>query len=566
MWRVKYGDQYLHDPVGDDYALTDIRMGMELNTSGWCKFSLPNSHPLKSEIKSRDRSNPVEVWLDDEMMWAGWVYEKSTDYWLTGNVSCKGEMAYLGDVRLRPYSTISGKYALTAPSEVDAYFSWLIDQYNRSVDSSRRFEVGVNHGAALDRNNHIFRESAQLPKVADEIQDKLLDKLGGYLFVRYEHGIRYIDYLSECQDVNAQVIDFGVNLLDFVRTDTASGLCTAVVPRGKDGLTVESLGDGPYSGDPDFYIEGDRIVNRAAAQEYGVIEMAYENSDIETAFGLAESAVAALRPSLEPKVTIELKLVDMAMMAVGKFRPLRVGEFVRVRSKPHGFDGYMLVTKLEPDLLDPSQSLYTLGTTFDSLTGETNRKIRELNASIVTAYDKADSLGEDVKAAADMAASAVQEAYEEYAVSASRTEKPSEGASWSREAPSAGGGMFVWRRTVSKYGDGTTVTSEAVPLTGESAASVEITTTDGSVIRNKSGSTVMQASVMYGGDRIGDLETLQAYFGAGACLQWSEGDDGAFAAIGQDDPRLSDDGFSLKVSASDIDGDSSYICALITTT
>ena len=405
MWRVKYGGQYLHDPVGDEHALTDIRMGMEANAAGWCEFTIPEGHPLKSMLKDRDRSNPVEVWLDDEMLWAGFVYERSSDFLLSGRVSCKGELAYLGDVLVRPYSTVPGKQPLTAPSSVDGYFSWLIEQYNERVDSSRRFVVGVNNGAALDRNNHILRESSQLPTVSSEIQDKLIERLGGYLFVRRSGGVRYIDYLAECSDVNAQVIDFGENLLDFARTDTTNGLFTAVRPEGKDGLTLESMPDGTYPKDAAFCKEGDVLVHREAAERYGVIEMQYSNPDAGTVEGLCDSAAAALRPHVEPKTTIEAKLVDMAMMAVGRFKPLRVGELVRVRSRPHGFDGYMLVSKIEPDLLDPSRSVYTLGTTFDSLTGETNRQIRRLNASINSAYDAMAPIGQAAKDAAEKAKS-----------------------------------------------------------------------------------------------------------------------------------------------------------------
>jgi hypothetical protein len=403
MWRVKYGEQYLHDPVGDEHALTDIRMGMEANAAGWCEFTIPEGHPLKSMLKDRDRSNPVEVWLDDEMLWAGFVYERSSDFLLSGRVSCKGELAYLDDVLVRPYSTVPGKQPLTAPSSVDGYFSWLIDRYNERVDSSRRFVVGVNNGAELDGNNHILRESSQLPTVSREIQDKLIERLGGYLFVRRSGGVRYIDYLAECSDVNAQVIDFGENLLDFARTDTTNGLFTAVRPEGKDGLTIESMPDGTYPKDAAFCKEGDVLVHREAAERYGVIEMQYSNPDAGTVEGLCDSAAVALRPHVEPKTTIEAKLVDMAMMAVGSFKPLRVGELVRVRSRPHGFDGYMLVAKIEPDLLDPSRSVYTLGTTFDSLTGETNRQIRRLNASINSAYDAMAPIGQAAKDAAEKA-------------------------------------------------------------------------------------------------------------------------------------------------------------------
>ena len=84
------------------------------------------------------------------------------------------------------------------------------------------------------------------------------------------------------------------------------------------------------------------------------------------------------------------------------------------------------------------------------------------------------------------------------------------------------------------------------------------------MIRNNRGSTTLQATVLYGGERITDLATLESYFGEGACVQWNENNNGELTAIALDDPRVSDDGFSLTVSASEVTGDASYVCCLIT--
>lgn len=151
---------------------------------------------------------------------------------------------------------------------------------------------------------------------------------------------------------------------------------------------------------------------------------------------------------------------------------------------------------------------------------------------------------------------------EEYALSASRSQAPGDGAEWSPTPPEATAGRHVWRRTVTTYGDGTTTTSQAVPLTGESAVAVEISTTAGSTIRNNRGSTTLRATVSYGDERISDQTALEACFGSGSRLAWRQLRDGSLGDE-LEAPRVTEDGFALSVSAEDVTGDVTYVCELI---
>lgn len=416
MYFVKYGEEYLHDPRGDDELLLSVEISVEPSTCGCLTFSVADDHPMRSLLRERDPENPVEVWDGETLIFAGYIWELGHSFELTGEVSCKGELAYLGDSVVRPYSTVAGAAENDAPSTVDGYFRWLIDQHNAHVGPSQQFAVGVNQAAALDKNNHILRSSDQLPTTAEELQEKLLDALGGYVFARREDGRRVIDYLSDCVDVNAQVIDFGVNLLDYVRTDNCEELYTAIrptggTPEGEDEkpVTLAGIPDGPYPRDPAYVKQGDRVYHAAAARRYGMIEMAWDSSDALDPGNLLDAAVVKLRGVVEPKTTLEIKAIDAAIYMQG-YSPLRAGQLVRVRSKPHGFDGYLMVGKIDLDLSDPTQTVYTLGSTYDSLTGETDKQIRRLNASINGAYDAVAPLPRAVKDAASKADGAAQDA------------------------------------------------------------------------------------------------------------------------------------------------------------
>lgn len=70
---------------------------------------------------------------------------------------------------------------------------------------------------------------------------KLVDNLGGVIRVRTgDDGKLYLDYLREYINVNSQTIEFGKNLLDYVRNRDMSNLCTALLPLGakKDSETL----------------------------------------------------------------------------------------------------------------------------------------------------------------------------------------------------------------------------------------------------------------------------------------------------------------------------------------
>ena len=232
MYRILYNDSTIFDPYGNENeVVTDASMSVEINAAAYMDFTMSRLHPLYNTIAERD--GVVTLYWDGNVLFQGVI--ESIDIDIQGNkaISCVSALDYLNDTVVRPYSTIAGEQELTAPSSVDGYFQWLIDQHNeRVLDSGKRFDVGVNQGANLQQNNFIYRSSANNPTTASEISDQLLNALGGYLTMRYVDDRYVLDLYADLHTMNTQIVDFGVNITDFSKTIDTKDQYTALILKG----------------------------------------------------------------------------------------------------------------------------------------------------------------------------------------------------------------------------------------------------------------------------------------------------------------------------------------------
>lgn len=420
-YKVLYDNQLLFDPYTDD-RITDTKLSSKLNAASYFDFTISSTHSLYSKIE--ERAGEVRIYFNNLILFKGEITKIEEDFEGNYSVSCTGVLDYLTATRVRPYSTVEGEQPLKAPSSYDGYFQWLIYQHNSNcLDSRKRFSVGVNQGNMLDKNNYIYRSSEQRPTTASEIEDKILNPVGGYLFVRYQDDLNILDLYADVHDVNTQIIDYGVNILDFTKTTTAETQYTAVVatgytpdpPEGQTDvkmkpITLEGCADGgtPYSST--IIKMGDRVYDVEAVARYGYREYYVSNTDIKTHDGLLEYACKTLNTLLSPALTISVRAVDLALILGEKYQHLQLGQAVRVRSKPRKVDEYLMVNSIDLDLMNPENTTFDLGASYDTLTGQQSAYLKALNASINTSLDTVDALSTDVKNSAKLAQEAKDKA------------------------------------------------------------------------------------------------------------------------------------------------------------
>ena len=413
MYQLTYDSKILFDPYMQSTAITDAKYTGKSNSVSYLDFSIAPNHPLYNTIE-KDKGL-VEFYSDNVLKFRGKINEIEIDDSGYKIVACNSVLQYLNHTRVRSYSTVPGDADITAPTSVEGYFQWLIDQHNLHVkDASERFEVGVNQGAALDKNDYILRSNDNYPTTLNEINDKILDNLGGYLFVEYKDDRNILNLYADVHSTNSQIIDFGSNILSISYKENDDELYTVVIPRGgtpekKEGdtkdpkpINIKNLPDNTFDSDSDIVKSGDCVYSLSATKRYGYREYYYSNNDILDPSNLLKAAVLQLRLQMAPKVTIETKAIDLSIAYPG-YEQLNIGDACRVRSARHNLDDYFMLSEMELDLNDPSQTTYTFGDEYVSLVGRQSNYLKKINSSIDRNYEDVNTAMSYGKAATKLA-------------------------------------------------------------------------------------------------------------------------------------------------------------------
>ncbi len=326
----------------------------------------------------------------------------------------------------------------------------------------------------------------------------------------------------------------------------------------EDPIDLSLIPNGGTRYDSDIIKSEDVIYNPNHVSRYGYREKVFTDSTITNVEDLMQAAIKELNKLAEPTISLDVKAVDLALYMDG-YTHLNVGDAVRVRSAIHNTDEYLMVSSINLNLQDPGNSEYVLGSSYDTLTGQQSGYLKSLSSSINSAVDKAASISADMK---DLSSKAIVSTIYEYASSLSMTDPPEDG--WSITRPSLLAGMYIWQRVITQYGNGISSISDPIMLTGNSAAVMRIDSSRGLIFKNNEISTILTVTVFYGPNIITDSNALKNVFGSGAYLQWSyKGpDDKEFLTIASDDSKLSNNGFTLTITPSDVNTKTVFQCNL----
>lgn len=107
MYSIFADGNLIYSPVvaQQGYAVQDPVLNMEVNKAGSLEFTVPVTNPSYNSYQKLKTIITIEK--DGEVYWRGRVLNDQKDTYLNKSVFCEGELAFLNDGCIRPYSFVS---------------------------------------------------------------------------------------------------------------------------------------------------------------------------------------------------------------------------------------------------------------------------------------------------------------------------------------------------------------------------------------------------------------------------------------------------------------------------
>lgn len=397
MYKVYLDDELMYHPnmvnIGR-LSIENTKLNLELNKTGSFAFAIRKQNPRYAHIKKMQ--SIVKVYDDKDRLFRGRVLNSTRGLYNELQVTCEGELAFLLDSRVRPYEFTGS---------VEEYHRFLVEQHNAQVGEEKQFKPGIC--TVTDPNDYISRASSDYPNTLDEINDKLINLLGGYIWTREEEDGIYIDYLADFDEVNPQAIEFGENLLDFEETIKGQDVATAIIPLGAKIVTEETVVDEEGNETTETVETEDRLTiadindgvdyvyHEEAVKKYGLIFKVVEWEDVTLAENLKAKAEEELQNTIHLLRTLDLTAVDLHALNVN-IKSFRLGRYTPVKSKPHEIDEYLLTRKLSINILNAADSALLLGDEKQTFTDKHVEEKKETNLYIGQVIEESKNAVNDV--------------------------------------------------------------------------------------------------------------------------------------------------------------------------
>jgi len=367
MYQVNIGDKVLYYPTSKDYAIYNTELNEEIGLAGEFTFKVPPTNPLYDQLTQ----GALITILDNNVeIWRGEIKDIKIDFAKIADVYCVEDLGMLGYEFAPPESTKTETYAQR--------FQAAIDYYNANRPAELQFTAGYITNVT----------DSSLCNWTTEHEWSILDSIracicrdSGYLRVRRVTSggtvTRYIDVvrLEDYGRVNQQPIEYGYNLLDYVKESDYGNLVNVLTPYGAEVDTEV------YEGYNER-VQGDTITNAASVSVYGRHAKAVVFDNVTDVNSLNALASSYLTRYSQPQLKMEVKAVDLSQ--VENVDEIKIGDSLHIIAKPFAVDQWLYLTQIKRDLQNAGDNVITLSghvRTGQTLTSQTNENAEAIKQS-----------------------------------------------------------------------------------------------------------------------------------------------------------------------------------------
>lgn len=366
MYVIYVNGQPLHHPnmEPEKCVATSAQLREEVNTHGSLDIQIEPSNPRWGWLSKHD---PVKVFADDVIIWAGRIATIDQDLYGSQLIHCEGKLAYLCDSFIEPFS-----FRGTPANLLQAF----ITKHNQAMGISD-VERTLSRGTVTvtDPNDAIYRYNESSQSVWDAIQDHLVgSSLGGYIL--FDPVTNEVGYYSGYARVCSQEIRFGINLKECGQTEDGTDIVNVLYAFGAQyDPAQETVPDGDgyhvWGGNRLHLTGADWPLVHQSAASVGRFYGTRVWDDITTVEALKRAALAYLDENFAEtlKRRIQVKAVDMSIsdrelpaITVGALCPVVPPNLSGIDKNGFSNAVQLMCAARDLNIVDPSESVFSFGT------------------------------------------------------------------------------------------------------------------------------------------------------------------------------------------------------------
>ena len=356
IYKILLNDtDYLYYP-DSQYVLDNIELNTYIGEAETLTFDMYTTHPSRNAIAIR--SSIISMYRDDTLIFYGDVREIERNLDDTITVHCLGMLSWLNDTVQAQgwYNNTTRQY----------FINQLISRHNTLIDDEdKEFTYG---GGTFGRVTTAVDYVTTLEALRGGLEGLYLKA------TRTQNGVNYLYAytLDEYGTASNQTINFGSNLLDYAEDITTDDLYTAVVPLGRQKISIERTSSDVYQLEAYYNVSevnGGSIVvtDPDAVEAHGFICAVQQWDDEGIPMRLMRYAQNWLDTAQYETISLTLTAIDLSMLD-SNFDAFRLGQKVRCIAEPLGVDITLPVTELTIYPLKPENNTLTLGAQTPTLT------------------------------------------------------------------------------------------------------------------------------------------------------------------------------------------------------
>ena len=316
----------IFDPSVKEMVLTNAIVSLNAQSSGSFEFTVPRQHIFYDKIVPMGSN--IEVKENGRTIFFGRPLPPTLDFFGNMVYHCEGALAFLNDAYLPPIENAFEEI------EFNALLDLVLSQYN---STQARLDRVFSYDPSQFPDVMIYdAEQWNYQKVLDYLRDYMHQFVGGFFYTEWDDGIIQFKWKEKLTETSNQPITFGVNLLEMTRTGKM--FYTAAIAKGGQNL------DGEVA-----QMLAPKKMDNTLLAEYGTITAYLEYPDATTVDALDAYCDTYLHEQRFDGLTLEMTAADLHLRNT-EYNEFRIGQLVRVVSKPHDVERTLPITQIEVDI------------------------------------------------------------------------------------------------------------------------------------------------------------------------------------------------------------------------